>query len=831
MSVKVLSRKTVTPFKPSSPTTWMLGNVGDWQRLDLRCQFAVEKRFSTLSTLTVSDPNELIINDGTFWRDYGFDVGMSCNFKFIVSVTDSAGVITNYTNVITFVVGAVSGSSLFANDSAGNPFTTWGYNFGQVAPTQISSDTEIGTVIVWSDVRPQGIKLTYGHPTNSQSVSGTLKSTIDGTETRFVAENTHLLTIGTPVDFTHELDFKSGMSIEKVTVEYLGATGHRYNYQISVIYMISPFGSINNQLNNDAPSSVKGIEALTDNFLIEGLPVYNNPNVRIINDVKLTQQKGNVGWFDENFNQLPNPFTHTPVVYTNAAGDTVGQLDYANPITVTTTISGINNLSGASRCQYGFAWYPLDEDDIKFKAYPFHKNAKVSTGGQAASLGDVFPVSPVVNAALRTGYSSDGASMDARDISFVQSGTDLIFTATFVPSTAFTTFMAALSDNERRYCLWVSVGDQAPDTNLGDRVSLLLDFNTMITEPVVIGEWDGMDISFTDHPQIYTDTPILCGNSMYVEDDFLARISFQQETATGTTIPVPTAISFGFLVQRNSDEFQYVLDNTTVDLTPYPDPTQYNYDASRNFKLGVGNDKNWIKVDYDAPNDSGTLKGVLGWYGFKIRWEDWLSRLNVPIDFYDNTQPKNGLNNDWYHYFSVAGWTIQFFVNIDAQLDGNPVRYKNLRNLTILDYNSNSTISTSIKWYRDNAGVKGTQLIGGTDPISGLPLGVIIEGEDVWYDIEYTSTGTPWTDQAFVDAFVYGTNCLEVDGGAGQKEFRQLSSVHLPEQDNPVYPIPANTLAKVTWVSTSQIRVEARVDSKKLINATRFKSSGRIGCK
>jgi len=831
MSVTILTEEFITPFKPASSTNWQLGNVGDWLKLELTCQFAVEYRFSPLASLTISDPNELILNDGTNWRDHGFAVGMSCTLKFIVYQTNPNGSITSTTNLITFVVGSVSGSTLYANDAFGSPKTTWGYNFGQIAPVMVNSDKEIANVIVWSDARPQGINFTFGQPTNSQSISGTLASSLDGTITKFVLENAHALSMLSPVQFTHSLNFKSGTSAELVTCEYLGANGHRYNYKIAIIFMLPPFGSIGDMTNETAPDNAKGIEALTANYLIEGLPVYNNPNVRIKNDPKLTQKKGNTGWFDENFNQLPNLFTHTDVVYTNAAGDIVSQLDYANPITVTTTISGVPNVSGASRCQYGFAWYSLDEDDFKSNNYPVHENYKVNTGSQAASLGDVFPVSPTVHAALRTGYSHDGATMDAKDISFVQSGSDIIFTATFVPSAAFTTFMDALSDNERKYVLWVSVGDQAPDTNLGDRVSLRLDFNTMITEPVVIGSWDGLDISFTDHPQVYTDTPIVCGNSMYVEDDFLAKIAFQIDTAVSSTIPIPTAISYGFLAQRNSDDFQFVLDNTTVDLTVYPDPTQFNFDASRGFKLGAGNDKNWIKVDHNAAADSGTLKGVLGWYGFKIRWEDWLKRLNVPSAFYDNTEKKDGLNNDWYHYYQTAGWSLKFFVNIDATLDGNAVRYQNLRNLTILDYNSNSTISTSIKWYRDNNGVKGAQLLGGTDPISGLPLGVIIDGETVWYDIEYTSTGTPWANQAFVDANVYGVNCFEVDGGAGQKAFRQLSSVHLPENDNPIIPIPTKTLAEVTWVSTSKIIVEGRIDSNKLIDATRYKSSGRIGCK
>ena len=62
----------------------------------------------------------------------------------------------------------------------------------------------------------------------------------------------------------------------------------------------------------------------------------------------------------------------------------------------------------------------------------------------------------------------------------------------------------------------------------------------------------------------------------------------------------------------------YVLENTPIDLAQYPDPTQYNYDASRGFKLGVNNSKNWVKVDYDPASNTGSLLGVQGVYGFKI---------------------------------------------------------------------------------------------------------------------------------------------------------------------------------------------------------------------
>lgn len=602
--------------------------------------------------------------------------------------------------------------------------------------------------------------------------------------------------------------------------------------------MISCFGELQNFQDEEAPDYVNGAQSVADNFLVTGFPVYNNPNVTIKNNPQDTADLGNTGWVDENFNQLPNNFTHTPVEYRNLSGDILTALDYSNPTIIRTKISGIPNLSGSSRFQYGFIWLPLDEDFYKENQYPYYQNLKVSTGGRADTLDDVFPLSPLPSSpfpSTRPGYSSDGAAMDASDILFVQNGTDVDVTITFRPNAAFSTFMDSLGENERNYVLWVSVGDQTPETNLSDRVSLLLDFNQLISFVQPIGNYPYMNISFTDHPQNSLSVPIACGNSIYTEDDLLAKVEFSVDTATAPGIPEVENITFGFLMQNATTGQQYKLDSNTVDLTIYPDPTQYNFDTIRGYKLGIGNDKNWYRVVYDAPG-TGTLEDCIGWYGFKIRWEDWIKRFPVPPnDFYNNNFKQNGLNNDWYEYYNTAGWDFFFFVEIGATLDGSAVVYQNLKELTIKDYDSNSDITTEIKYYRDNNGVKGVQLVGGTDPISGLPLGVIESGEYVWLDIEYTwvGAGTPadWADQPTVDANVYGVNCIEVDEGAGQFQFRQLSSVHLPEFDNPMEPIPGQTLSRVLFSSTTKLIVESRINANKLINATRYKVTGRLGCK
>jgi hypothetical protein len=601
MPVKITKRTYTNQFSTST-TNFQIGNVGDWLRLTIDCEFSVSKRFDITDSLTINDPNQLILNDGTSWGDWGFDVGMAVTLEFRVKDLATG---SETRNIITFNITNIIGDTMEVD------LTTFGYQYGQIAPIR-TAELEVKDVLIFSDQLPQGIKVKYTNISNNNALSGSLLSHIDGTETAFQAENTDSYVLFAPNLFDYNLTpFQSGMSVEKISAEYVGKARYKKNYRIYITYMLSPFfDDINNLIDRIAPEAVNGAAAVTDNIEVIGFPVYNNPNVIIKNNPRDTVQLGNTGWFNENFNQLPNPFTFTPVVYKNAAGTIVNQLDHANPITVTTTISGITNLA-SSKVQYGFIWASINDEDWKQTEYPFHQNLKVSTGGQADGMNDVFPVSPATNSpfpALRTGYSHDGATMDASDIVFAQNGTDLEVSITFRPNTAFFTFMDALSDNERQYAIWVSVGDPAPTSNKTDRVSLLLDVGTMDTLVETIGQFPGLTIDFLDHPQDETDTPILCGNSIYLEDDILSKVSFQINTNVSPTIPIPTALTFGILAERASDGLQYILDNNDVDLTIYPDPTQFNFDVSRGFKLGTDNNKNFFKVDHDPTNDAGALK-------------------------------------------------------------------------------------------------------------------------------------------------------------------------------------------------------------------------------
>jgi len=851
MGVEILKREYTSIFRPQDTAiNWLLGNTGDWQRLTLEAEFGVFIEFDTTNSLFIDDPDLLTLTNGKSWNEYGFAEGDSVVLQWIHrDTTNPASPVDNFNRVPfpgdVMRIGRIEDNKAYIVDgTSGNPIAGFGA-WSQILPVN-SGEFNIVNVVIYTEKKPQGIRFNYGHLENSESASNNLSSFIDGTLSEFLLENTDTMTIGTPLNML-PLGNQSGMSIAYVKCTYLGPTFYniKHVYEIELVFMLSSFfEDITNLEDRVAPGEVFDAASLTDNFEIIGMPVYNNPNIQIKNDMSNTDKLGNTGWFDENYNGLENDFNIVSLTYQQhtdlsqpAGGVTVTQLDHQNNIKVTAVIDRILNLSGQTKFQFGFAWIPIEDSDYKQNEYPFYKNLLMNTGGQIDTFQDAFTVSNAYRFTPMTfplttafGYSKDANTMNVQWLRAAITGPEQItFEATFEPNPGFAAMMEALDITERNYVLWISVADQNEITNFSNRVSLLLDYNQMDTYIVPVGPYPGMTIDFLDHTQDENSVASICGNDIRIEDDLLARIFFTIDEAISATNPVVTALSYGFIVERISDSLTYELENFKIDLTQYPDTTQFNFDASRGFKLVAGNDKNFIKVDYWAPLDSGlTIKGVRGLYGYKVRWEDWIKRINVPAeieqDYYNNLEMHNGINNDWFQWLSNAGYTLSFVVYTDAILNGQTVRYINTKPLPFVDYDANADITTVVNYYRES---DSTLLVGGIDPVTGGPLGVILDADIVRIEIEYTrSTGT-WVSLANI----YGLNTIEVDGGAGMLEYRQLSSIILPEVGNPLLPLSGGTLLDVVIVSPTVLRCSCLVDPNKLIDASRYKITGREGCK
>tara|TARA_R110001599_G_scaffold63021_2_gene175385 strand:+ start:677 stop:3088 length:2412 start_codon:yes stop_codon:yes gene_type:complete len=801
--------------------------------MTLECEFFVKIEFDTTSQLFVDSPNILTLSTGQSWNSFGFAAGQSILFQWNHVDTSQSQPIKYYN-----AIGSLSSPSLFIDrienekmfvvDANGNPlnFNLW----SNIFPAQFGNYAVADASIV-ADARPQGIRFTYGHIENSAAQNQNLSSFIDGSLTEFIAEDAHLMTVGQSKTFNF-IGQQSGMSVAFCNLKYISQQAERYIYEIEISYMVSSFfDDITTFQNSVSPPETFAANSLTDNFSVVGFPVYNNPNIKIQTDLQDTAKLGNTGWFNENFNGNTNDFTLSSITYQNSAGTTLSNLDYANPVTVSAVIDGVTNLTGQTAVSYGFAWMPTEDADFKNNDFGFYKNCKMNTGGNADSFSDVFNVqlSASPDATIRTGYGIDSAVMNVQNVLFQKTGASQItFSADFIPSAALTTFFDARDITDRNYILWMSVADQNETTNKSNRVSLLLDFNQLDTFVEPIGAFEGMTIEFLDHTQNETSVSVPCGNDIRIEDDLLARVFFQIDTATAANIPVPTGLSYGIIAERQSDGFQYSLDNYSIDLTQYPNPTQFNFDASQNFKLIAGQNKNFIKLEHWSALDGSTKKGVRGLYGFKVRWEDWIKRLNIPNtvenDVFDNSEKQNGLNNNWYNWLTTTGYNLYFVVYTDALLNGKVVRYANKKQLVFVDYDANADISTESRYYRQ---LDNTLLSGGVDPVTGTNLGVILNNELVRLEIDYTRTSGTWTSLSNI----YGLNCIEVDEGAGQREFRQLSSFVLPEADNPLIPLPSNTLLDIQIISPTVLRCTCLIDTNKLTEAQRYKVTGRQGCK
>lgn len=822
MGVVITGRDYKNRYRPEI-VDWLLGNVGDWQTLTLEAEFSIEKKATQNEPFFVENGgDDVVLGDGTAWEDYGFDLGDAVTYSMVVTLYDSNGnpqtgfpVTVNQTRVIEFLQG----------DRL--RFVGGFFDREMMIPFQ-DADLKVENVVFYVDKKPQGAEITYGHLKNSEADNANLASFIDGTYTRIIAEYMHTLTGWQNMLF---IGLQSGMSLRSARWRYDGKEGtHTYKYRFEIEFMIhSFFEDLSNFETMTAPSQVFDAESVTDNFELIGYPEWNNPNTRIMSDKKDTKRLGNTGWFNENFNGLDNDFTVLSVEYTDVFSNTPTQrLSYGAETKVKAVISGIPNLAnGLSRFGIGFIFLPEREDLYKDLETPFQQNLFINTAGGLNS--GVFTPSNTPSGVVYTGFTNNaGASMNVRNVHFYIQGGNLVYEAIFSPTAGLSNFIDNLDEAERNYALWISVADRTEVTNFADRVSLLLDYNYMELYVPPVGEWQPMSVGFLEHP--YEDDGAegiireaeACTH-FKIEDDLLAVIPFNVDINGD----IPTKMEFVIETENLTNGQKYELQRYAVDLTGYPTDgagvPQWNYDQIRGFKLEDGNNKNWVKIQRDPSTDDGNSIGYKAYYGFKIRWEDWIARTGVPNDFFDPSSEHNGFNNDWYGYLNLPDWVFQFTVYTHAPLNGNAVKYVNERRFTFDDYDQNENIETEWSILRES---DGTALPMSIDGDTGKPLGILLENEQVRLRCLYRKISGYFAPLELH----YGTLCIEVDKGAGQFEFRQLSTVWGSETDNPLIPIAGETKTKITMVSPNEILLECLVEPTLLQEAIRYKLSSRLGC-
>ena len=811
---------------PSTPINWLHGNVCEWQEVKLNVKQGVYLKGDIQNTISIISQNEIRLNNGKSWRQLGFRVGQSISMSYVAEVSGAGSGDTAINK--TFNITEINNDVLITD----NTFTDY-QDLPSIMPGtgQLGQFTiEINRLVIYSTERAESVELSLGHVANSASQGGTLNSFIDNTTSVLKAENIDNLSAGVGMSM-EQIGYLSGMAIHSATVKYVSSSSFIHNYEIVIKYMMhGVFDDLSNYddlLNITNPEVFYDTDCLTDNFKLRFYQRLNNPNVYTENKIDTTPLLGGNGGFNESFNTGKTSMSINSITYTNQQNEIVSTVDYSSKTTVTAFITGCPNVTNLStKCTFGFLYLPLDDEDFKENERPFHQNIFLNSGGF-----DVTTVSTVGSTLTSPmfGFGYDNKRMDIENSSLTRiSSSTIKVVFTLNPTSQLTDFFNNKPEENRKFLLWFNTSDHSKEANDNDRATIILSTGLLAKAPVV-GLPLNQTVEIFEHDKDpLTDTGL---NTLraYVEDDLVFKNTFDLDVFVDTSEADYKSFTYGFQVRNTSINEVFNLEKELIDISGSFHEANGSYiidvDQERDFIYINGSQKNKISIQRKSSNDTLESYGYVGYFATKIRWEDWISKTGVPIDFRSINELNNGSNNDWYHYFSVGGWAFEFFTElIYSDLDGTEISRKNTYPLQIDEYDSNTDIATLHKYFRHSDNV---QLNNSVDPDTGKPMSAILQNELTRVEIYFESlTSDVWSTNFQNDSF--GTINLEIFRGSGRIEHRTISTIHLSEPDNPLRPLDGETLLNWEIIANKTLKLTCLIDPDLLPDAEKFHITGRV---
>jgi hypothetical protein len=809
MASALITNRQYTNFYTGTTTSWLIGNVGDVVELTLDLEAEI-KFLSTYQTqVKITNDNEITRLTGS-WYDEGFAVGQSVDVSFTITTNGTptsfsdSGTITTLTPSLMIVNGIIFPDNVFPFQ---NTINSIDYEFS-------------GLTIACDSINPfAGVEFLYGLTTNTQVGSGDLSSLIDGTVLTFKNNAIQSSIISAPINLI-PFSYRSGGAILSATIKgnTVIPTNTLKKYIIKIKFVITPIYEVVDDLKNlTLPTPYKGNECITDILRINLLPEINNPNINVSVSGTQSVLKGNTGWFNENYNGGVNNYSINQLQLFNEVGVPISGISSGGKTDFTIIINQIGATS-AFDYKLGFVWTPSTPSYYTDKLLGYHENVMYN------GCSDSVVLNSATVAQTFTGYANEaGARMDIEFGSITLQANTVTIRGKFAPNAAFETFMEAVDVSDLNYLVWVSVGDNLA-VNVTDRVSLIADFSSF-TLPAVVTEQFNVTNSFLGHAQESTQV----GSMFYegcVEDEISTRSIISLDTTLDETIEEIKFTIEGYNYVTNES---YVLESNAYDCTGFvkdnANVQQIDIDTTRGFQMVAGLEKNAVQVFRDPLNDIGSLKAYKGIYSFRLRWEDWISKITVPSVFYDNTLLNNNLNNDWSTKDDLANWKLTYNVNMKVLRQGLEVNTKNSFDFAVRKYEESIIYDGAITTYDST---KTNSLFLGFDA-NGVRNNAILSAENTWIEADFDLEDL-LGDVGDINDY-YGVIRIEEYRNGGLFKIEMLSSI-LSNTENILIPLTGETQAKMTKVSDTKIRVEGLIDKTKLnLNNSQYKISARLGCK
>jgi hypothetical protein len=455
-------------------------------------------------------------------------------------------------------------------------------------------------------------------------------------------------------------------------VSITSTTDYVSKYQIIHTFYVENWNKFNDDLlRYDNGNSLKYIYEVT------ALYEFTNPNrlQQVINNEVL----GNVGDFDENFNNRPTNYYINSFTYSTGSEIELTNAEQDFTIVVKNTVdTPFSNNNTKFVLHFGRTW--TDEDytnNGKNIDKNFYNDRLLQTVGSASVNGINYGGNYQVFKGVTATYNSSSQITISGKIAL---GTSV------------------LTDIPNGYELSVAIQKHSLATADADKVTLLVDRDTFFVDNTDATMIVTDDIGYIIHP--YNDTTILNTTPTvfgYDEAAHYVKFHIDKNGRTSDTILLTNIVAE--LVAKNTvSGAEFSLESESFNLsgaTIINDLQYVNLTIPRPYKIPTSELHRNIKLLRRTDLDGGDLYYYDLIYPYQIRWEDWVKLNNVNGAFFDTAESNNGFNNEWLRYDNLTNWNVYFRLTINATKNDIAQQYISEQAITIVDFESNTNYTNT----------------------------------------------------------------------------------------------------------------------------------------
>jgi hypothetical protein len=784
-----LNSKTITNEIDSTSVNFLLANVGD--KIVIEYDISVKEYVlsSTSSEWIVNNNDGYVIIGSTAWITGGdfskFNVGDLIQMNNYVSV----GAIHNVT-----IVEKLSDTEIRIS---ANPFG-WGIN---------RPETQLAISLVMPITA-----LSYNWNFIENDEATNFFSKIDNTIhlANISGLNASLARTNLPMSFVGTPPSQIG-SIVVDEVSLVTSPIYTSNFKIRHTTYVTPFilaSQWDDLQAGIAPTYLFNTSSLKDIANIEARYNLTDPNKtqKLLKDDVL----GNAGWFGENFNTASTKYSVNSLSYVDTLTSdvlpkcrlNVDNIDFS--FTIRNTID-TPFVAGSTKLIINFAKVPNDEAEYTLNTRDLRHNF---VWEQAELRVDSIPIAVDGNNYADTTLRS----LATLKATFVNSSTVNVTGKFKFHADSIAVFEES---DEPRYIFWIAIKKHSLNGTVSDRANILIDsanfyykteFPDLITFSTKLVPHDAPDYYST-----YIDA-----RDKFAEDELVAyNVCDVGSDPLVTSIELLRATHKLWAVQRITGE-KFILESKTVLLPPTPVYLGYQqFNIVTNKPIRVPSTE--IRKSIVSRNRTGVVETNLYEfaYPFLVRWEYWEALLYGHSDFFDVTEPNNGINHDWYRYHD-NNWLLEYELELSTKINGVPALYNTTKRFFALNRNEASENTTCQILTQD----KDT-------------LALLTDGTD-YYILGYKDTLVAAIFENTVDTFDPATTVvvigLEVFEEGGVNGKGRMSSKYASDSDTYFVPLPAETKTKLTFFASNTIcKAEALIDFTTLnLGKSKWKLTARI---